>query len=485
MPKYTSYAGEIANRLQEFRTKGQKEAAKHRPPQDATSLDPHESELKAMGDRWMNTEQSIFDATLVEASRSATEASQKAIELQGTIDQIVGDDTATSAVEAELAGDRSALVRATEMRLRAEAELKYFKASNDIHEEASYPESWLWHLGVLFVLGLVEVVVNAFFYENSQGLLGGIVVALGIAVLNMGAAFVLGFGFRYVNLSAMDKKLMGWTCVVVFFFVAVLCNSLFASFRSEYQMVADPSEFLQVKEAFGRAWPEALLIFRGDPHFQDHWSFILFSLGILLSAGAFYKGYKADDKHPGYGEKDRKFKAAADAELAQQGTVRQKVEELLYHRKAAVQAAIHEPSTQLGMLARRIADLTHARQSLESQTQAIRREFLMVIEAYRQANAAVRAVPTPSYFAEKPELGAQPDESAATRVVENLEEVQARLKALGEEHRESLNDKLKELQANTTGILSNTLAAYLKEVQKDAEVNIARTTHTVQRVQAA
>ena len=38
------------------------------------------------------------------------------------------------------------------------------------------------------------------------------------------------------------------------------------------------------------------------------------------------------------------------------------------------------------MLARRIADLTHARSSLEAQAAHIQRDFSLVVEAYRNAN---------------------------------------------------------------------------------------------------
>ncbi|WP_042876623.1 hypothetical protein [Cupriavidus necator] len=485
MPTYSNYSGEIASNLQNFRVKGQKEASKHRPPPDATSLDLHESGLKSEAEGWLNTEQRLFDTTVTEVSRSLMEARQKAIELRTSFDQLVRDDTATSAVEADLAGDRPVLVKTTEARLRAEADIRYYKAANNIHEEPRYPDSTLWHFGVLAILALLEVVVNAFFYENSQGLLGGVVVAMGIAALNMGAALGLGYWFCFKNLASIDKKVVGWACLVAFVFVAVFCNSLFASFRSEYQLVADPSEFVQVKEAFQRAWPEALLIFRGSPRFQDHWSFILFGVGIVLSVWAFYKGYTLDDKYPGYGLKDRNYKAAIAAEHEQQGKVRQKAKELLHHRKAAVQAALHEPTTQVGMLARRIADLTHARQSLESQAGGIQRDYALVIEAYRHANAAVRALPAPAYFAEAPVLSTRIDGSASERVVSELATVQEELKALGEKHREPLNGKLKALQEDTAEILSNTMAAYLKDVQKEAEDNISRTTHTINRVQAA
>lgn len=483
MAMVKNYEGELANKLNEFRTLGQKEASKHRPTPDAAAPDQYEIGLRVEAEGYLAAEQQLFDHTLTEASRSVVEARQKVIELRANSDQLMSDDSAASSVEAELAGNRPALVRATEDRLRAEVDLKYFRAANNIHEEARYPDSLPWHFGILAILVVIETSVNAFFYENSQGLLGGVMVALGIAALNMLTALFCGFGFRYKNLAAIDKKVVGWFCFVVFVLLALFCNALFASFRSEYQLIVDPSEFDQVKTAFGKAWPQAVHFFRGDIEFKDHWSFLLFGIGLLLSGWAFYKGYTLDDKYPGHGQKDREYKKAVLEQGKQQDLVRQKVKELLHHRRAAVQAALHEPTTQVGMLARRIADLTHSRKLLEQRAAAVQRDYSLVVGAYRQANTAVRALPPPEYFRQATDLGTKVDGNGADSVGSELTEVQNELKALADEQREGLNARLNALQNNSAMVLNQTLSAFLEDVRQEAEDNISRRTPTIHRVQ--
>lgn len=485
MATVKNYEGELATKLTEFRTLGQKEASKHRPTPDAAAPDQHETGLRVEAEGWLAAEQHLFDHALTEASRSIVEARQKVIELRANTDQLMSDDSTTSTVEAELAGNRPALVRATEDRLRAEVDLKYFRAANGINEEARYPDSWPWHFGVLAILVVIETSVNAFFYENSQGLLGGVMVALGIAALNMLTALFCGFGFRYKNLAAMDKKVFGWFAFALFAFLALFCNALFASFRSEYQLVADPSEFTQVSAAFKKAWPQAVQFFRGEIQFTDHWSFLLFGIGLLLSAWAFYKGYTLDDKYPGHGQKDREYKKAVLEEEKQQDLVRQKVKELLHHRRAAVQAALHEPTTQVGMLARRIADLTHARKLLEQRAAAVQRDYTLVVGAYRQANTAVRALPPPGYFREATDLRTNVDGGSADSVGGELSEVQSELKELASEQRDGLNARLNALQNDSAVLLNQTLSTFLAGVQQDAEDNIARRTPTIHRVKHA
>jgi hypothetical protein len=478
-----SYAGEIAAPLADYRTRAQDEARNCRPPQDAVTLDRHESELKSMAEQWVNNEQHLFITEVTEASRAVSDASQKLAQHEIQVDQLLRDDTVMSSVDTELANDRGRISKVIEARLRAEVELRHFREKNSITSQARYPESKLWHVGVLAILGLVEVVVNAFFYENSQGLVGGLTVALGIAFVNMVSALGLGYGFRYKNLASTDKKVFGWACLVTFVLLAILCNSLFASFRSEYQLVADPSEFEQVSHAFKRAWPEALLIFKLKPKFQDHWSFILFGVGLILSAWAFQKGYTFDDKYPDHGALDRAYKASAERELQEQQLAQQKIRELLHLRKTAVQAAIQEASTQTSMLARRMADLNHARQQLERQAQLIDGQFQMVLNAYRQANLAVRVVPAPQYFSEPCVLTAKVDPSPGDTPLQQLADLQQQTKVMSERFRDPLNAKLRELQENSAQVLTKTIKEYWSDVQSEAGRAITDSVHFLKPAQ--
>jgi len=484
MTTYKSYAGELSEKLADYRQRGQKEASKHRPAQDAAVPDQHESALRSDAEGWLASEQRLFDSTLTELSRGVTEARQKAIELGGQVAQLVSDDSASSAIEAELAGDRPALVKATETRLRTEAALKYFRATNDIHVEARYPESRIHHVAIVLVLALVETVINTFFYENNQGLIGGFFVALGITAMNIGFALIFGYWFRYKNLAALDKKIAGWAALITFVVVTIFCNALFAAFRTQYQLVTDPSDIKELNEAFQRAWPEAMLIFRADPQFKDLWSFVLFGIGILLGILACWKGYTLDDRFPEHGDLDRDYKKASAQESEQHDRVRQKVRELLHHRRAAVQAALHEPSTQVGILARRVADVTHAKDELQTRTSAIQRDYSLVIDAYRAANNAVRSVPPPAYFSQPTTLSMQVSGDGAEAVLAELATVQGELKTLSDTNREPLNERLRALQQNSTDLLGKTLSDFLGEVRKDAEGVIARMTPTIHRVPA-
>jgi multidrug efflux pump subunit AcrA (membrane-fusion protein) len=476
-----NYTGALSSKLAEYRTKGQKEASKHRPPTDATGMDNNETSLLSEADKWLVDEQRLFDFSLTEASRADVEAQQKAVELQAKVDQLVSDTSLLSTIEADMSADRQALVAATEARMKTEVDYNYFRAVNGITEQARYPESHVMHFAVVLGLALLETIINAFFYENAQGLMGGFTVALGVAVVNMGGAMLLGVGFRNKNLAALEMKILGWLCLVLFLVFSIYCNALFAAFRSEYQLLVDPSEPLQLREAFTLAAGEAKRIFVFDMQVADLTSFILLGLGVLLSLLAFYKGYTFDDRFPGHGFKDRTMVAAQRAELVKQDLLRQKIKDFLQHRRAEVQAAIHEPAQLINRVSSRLADLLNAQAMLKVQSQSVQRDFALVLGAYRDANTAVRATDPPKYFKEIPVLMHRVNDEGAAPLVQSLNRMQEELKAQREQQKEPLNNRLHQLQGDAAEIMSKTFTQFLAEVELEAKGRIDRLVHAIHR----
>lgn len=479
MPTFTQYAGELTSRLDDMVQKGRAEAAAHRPPSEATKMDQHEAAVQTEAERWAASENQILSSIVTNASRSAAEIQQKALELEGRIEQFLADSSLDSAVAADMAEDRHALVQCTEARMRAEVDWRHFRVQNRITEQAVYPESRVWHFAIIILLSFLETCMNAFFYENAQGLLGGFAVAAGVAVVNMAGALVLGIGFRYKNLRASDKRALGWACLAVFIVLTIYCNALFAAFRGEYQQLADPTDPRQIRAAFTLATEAASRVFIFNMHFPDLMSFILFGLGLLLSSFAFYKGYTIDDKFPGYGAKDRAVKAARAAEQVKQEAVRQRVKELLQNRRHQLQALIHEPAQLVNAVGARAADLQHATSAYATQQDAVQRDFALLLRTYRDANIAIRATEPPVYFRNVPDLRMPPNQAAIASAAQSLVSVQESVRQLRDKHQAALNAKLNELQRDTATLLNQAFAKFLEGVEADAETVINRETATI------
>lgn len=481
MPIFSNYNGELSSELDNYRKRGEKEAAAHRPAGDSLQMDQNETALQSEAEKWIGSEQRLFDVVLTEASRGVVDSGQKLVELEGRADQLLSDTTLLATIDADMSADRDALVASTETRMKAEVDWRHHRVVNGISAQADYPDSRIWHVGIIVVLALVETVINAFFYENAQGLLGGFTVALGVSFTNLVGAGMLGYGFRYKNLAKMEHKLAGMACLVLFIVLGIYANAIFASFRSEYQMILDPSDPLQVRQGFALAAAEAKKIFYLGMSFSDMTSFVLFGLGIVLSLFAFYKGYTFDDKYPGHGPLDRKRKAALAVEIAQQEILRQKVKDFLHHRKADVQATLHDPAQIINLASRRASDLQIAKSTLINQAQAVQRDFTLVLSTYRNANVAVRATQAPEYFKSVPDLAQRADTSHADPLLDQLVQVQDKVKTWRDGCQEALNAKLQSLHSESATILNQTFAAFLRGVEKDAQERIDRSVATLHR----
>lgn len=479
MPTYTHYENELSARLASVIGKARQEASAHRPPSDATHMDQQEVALQTEAETWLASEHRLFSATITDASKAAGDLQQKALELEGRIELVLADDSLASAVNADMAEERQSLVQLAEGRMRAQVDSRHFRAHNGILEQAEYPESKIWHFAIVAFFALVETSVNAFFYANAQGLLGGFFVALSVAAVNIGGAMVLGMFFRYKNMKDREKKLGGWLSLVAFVVLSIYCNALFAAFRSEYQLLADTGAQGQLRDAFSRATNEAGKVFWFGMHFGDLMSFILFGIGILLSLLAFYKGYTIDDRFPGHGKKDRAVKAARAIELKKQEGIRLRVKEFLIARRHELQALIHDPAQLVSNAGSRIADVERAHTTYGTQRSAIQRDLSFLLKSYRDANTAIRATPPPAYFSELPNLQIALEEQAMADVLSRLGAVKATGRELRDKYQDALNAKLNTLQHDAAKILNETFAEFVEGVERDAEAAINRQTVTI------
>lgn len=479
MPTYTSYSGELASWTDRYVSLGRKEALENRPPSNAVMPDTHEATLEAEASKWMGSEQHLFDVVITDSSKAASEVQQKLVELNARVERMLNDNNLQGHIAADLQAERSALVDATVSRLTAERDLKFFREENEIREVAVYPDSRVMHVAIVAALALVETVMNAFFYENAQGLVGGFMVALAISVVLMGSSFLLGYFFRKKNLKAVNEKGVGWGCLLVFIVMAIWTNAVFAAFRGEYQLLADPTDGLALRDAFKIASGEAKNIFVFDMQFSDLMSLILFGLGFLLSCLAFYKGYTLDDKYPGHGLKDRSLKFAKKLEASQRDLLLQKVKELLQRSRAEMDAAAHEPSQLIGRAASKVGELQHSQKSIGIQSKAVQSDYERVLRAYRGANVAVRAVEKPAYFDIYPDLTRQVRLDAAESSIQAFVDIQEQVKAQRDRHKDSLNAKLQLLVEQAARILSETFGEFLRAVEREAQANIDRTAQPV------
>ncbi|KND57466.1 hypothetical protein BVER_05823c [Candidatus Burkholderia verschuerenii] len=465
-------SGQLVSRQDYYAKKGIEQGAKSLPPTSAQSLDSYETQLQADAQRIVAGGHAEFSKKQASKIKALAEVESVLSQTSVDCDTLLHDRPLTETVSHTREQQRPVLIRLREDQLQREAELKAYRALNHISEKASYPENlmlpFLWL--VPFILG--ETICNAVLYENAQGLLGGAFVAFLVSIVNLSIAFCMGMAFRYKNLSAGVCKVAGWNALLVAVFVAIYFNAIFSAYRSEYQLLVDPSDLVEAGAAFKRAMSVAGYVFIGRLPSNDLMSFVLFFLGLVLSAIAFWKGYSCDDRHPGHGKRDRLFTEASRKFDSELDVVKLKVVGEIQRRVTGMAAAKNQLLSTKARLDQIRSGIRSDVATLKVLLTELQRDFTLVLNVYRQKNVSVRPIPAPEYFAETPDLICQyahEDGSALIAQVEAAEQQQEMSKSL---YLSQLNDGMRDLENEGRIQQGVALAEFVAEVTREAQKNI-------------
>jgi hypothetical protein len=475
------YTDELALQREKYKELGQREAAKHLPPTDATSLDEHETQLLAEANRLLAAQRSLFDSELQQANSALSGLEQRLIQWRTKAEISLSEPDLSLIVGAELAQDRQLLVESTERRMRSDVALRSFRVREGIplDETARYPESLIWHFAIVAIVGLGETIANAFFYQNSQGLLGGFVMAIMVAAVNLSVAIGLGWASRYRNLQASDNRAIGWAAIVVFFIWTLYSNALFAAFRSAYRAVLDPDNAGAVAIAFSDAARTAWGVFTFSLQLGDFESFILFGLGLLLSVLAFWKGLTSDDKYPGHSILDRVAIANREAERSAWDGTQERLKAFLRKKVAETQSLLGEPPLLINESVTKTGALSSAGALFVARQQAIQRDFELVLSVYRQANVSIRATQPPDYFSTLPVLHTPGTGPVFAHTLEGLSKLREDVSSSRTSLEGPIQSKVQRLLAATSTTLADTLREYRLSVSDEATDGINSSLQTL------
>lgn len=214
---------------------------------------------------------------------------------------------------ASFQGDQNKLLRDHALAKRA---LEAFKVKHGLEEryKADYPESKLLHFALLFVALAIEGFVNAAFFPQDLGLVGGFVIAVLVSLGNVGICFLAGWLFlRELNHKNRLRKAFGLAGFIAISILVIGIHSSVAHYR----------------EAIARnPGAEFISSFTFDPRgLQDMHSLLLIAIGITISVFAMWKGYTFDDPYPKFGDVFRAWKELDDDVSESKLAYKQKVGE--------------------------------------------------------------------------------------------------------------------------------------------------------------
>ncbi len=406
---------EMARRTLEIDQKAA-DAARHDNPKTlSASLDVTESEICAhfialARQRRESCEESLARLQL---DRQATAAK---IDVEQTRDSFARLLSPVEPSLETLKSDRStALYQAKENEARALKHLRWFQQKHGLHyRAASYPQSQFYHFAIVAALALVEwVALAAFYAEGSDfGLLGGVLIAMTLSIVNISLAILSGNLLRYVNHRSPRRKGLALTGVAFLYTCFLLVTLAAAHYRVATNDVAQSQPGLSTQSAISPPppqvaqdldqWRAARLAWqrfaRNPVGFEDVFSWILVVLALIFGIFASYKGYRLDDVYPGYGELDRELNARRTSYEAAKAEYCRLVDQVFDRILQDQARLLSDVKSNIEYYQQLISRSVDERRTFVHDAAEIQDACNIVLKRYRQTNARARQSPAPFYF---------------------------------------------------------------------------------------
>jgi len=275
--------------------------------------------------------------------------------------------------------------------LKANQELEDLKSRYNLSRDPRYPESRLLHWAFLFLFVLIETGVNAYFFAqgSDQGLVGGLMVAFFLALVDI--VFIFNFGRLIPGVLAPMPwwRLAGIAATVMSVVWILGYNLLVAHVREQLQL--DPTAGVEA------AWKS----FQANPFgLHDLQSWLLFVLGLAFSVGALFDGIKWDDSFPRYGDLHRRARDLGESYRVLHRRVldrgRSLRDQVLKEKEKQLRSAKNDQlalGNAVDVKETMIVNFRRYVTECESACNAL-------LGIYRSANEKSRKTPCPSYFSE-------------------------------------------------------------------------------------
>ena len=322
-----------------------------------------------------------------------------------------------------VAEERPDLSRAAREAQRAIGEVNRFRLEEGRNADADYPESRMWHWGILVALVVLESLVNGLFFGANVegGLLAGTSYAVLISVVNvvvLGA--ILSAMARQVHHRDFRRRIGGMAGLGAVLVVAVFWNLFVAHYREAlpYDYPPAPDTLLAAQSPAAQppgtdslpetCWrgpdeadadQEALCLFRASPlGLGGFYSYMLLLIGLAMCAAAAMDWFKTDDPYPGYGKRERHRRKTEERLEQDRRELLADLNELHDDAARSLRNDFRDP-VQARQLA--LSDYTklHARHTdLSGFAHDLAKSCSGALDIYRNANREARSTPEPQVW---------------------------------------------------------------------------------------
>lgn len=370
--------------------RGRTRGSEEQPPADADTLDAVEQEIASFIETELKSSTESYATSLHTLSHRVS-----GLDLRGQAVEIrMGAETAITDFRRRVHEGVDFLHNERRHIAEAESELERFRQDNRLSRPARYPLSRTLHLGVILLILVVETALNGVLFArgSATGILGGAVVALLVALINILAGAAIG-RFAVPRLQHRRWLWRGLGLVVILFIVPAIVgfNIAVAHYR----------------DALGGTIPEAapalaLASLKADfMAVKDVESWFLVILGAAFATIAAIDTYLLDDPYPGYGALWRRVHAAVDSYAAEKAALIAELTDVRDSTIEEMQAIRRRVSSLKGEFTAMMGTRDHLAAAFKAHQEHLESAANDLLRAYRDANTAARRSPKPRHFAQR------------------------------------------------------------------------------------
>jgi hypothetical protein len=273
-------------------------------------------------------------------------------------------------------------------------ELDCFKLKNGLQRESNHPDSIIFHIGILLVIILFEMISNAFFFMDASplGFVGGFFQAFILSVLAVFLAWVISVFIRQLYHRNFLRKIF-FALLTVFSSCLLLVYILIIGHLREFQH--------SNKEALINAIDPAYLagqLLNNPLVFGSTDSYAMLLVILVFNIIAVIDFIKMDDLYPGYGKVTKRFQEAYEELEACRQEQSHRLEESrnmaisnLKELRKSVESKINIQSNIISLYNLKEQKFTQDLENLKLKANSIITEF-------RRKNISTRKSPPPEYF---------------------------------------------------------------------------------------
>jgi hypothetical protein len=271
-----------------------------------------------------------------------------------------------------------------------EQEFDNFKLANNLRRGCQTFKGHFVHIGAVLLILIIDTIMNGYFLSirDEFGLLGGMLQAIIVAVMNIVLGFIAGWlALPSIIHKSPLRRMGGLVGLSILLSMIFGLNLSFAHYRDLFVLGVASPEQQTLSDVLER--PFVL---------HDVKSVWLGCIGLLFAFASLIDGFKWDDPYPGYGEITRRREARREEYLDRKHCWL----ELIKEKREQARAEVGEIRRDINIMQGEMLQASIGRRGFTASffvhVSHLEAAGNQLIDIYREANRRARSTPAPNYF---------------------------------------------------------------------------------------